>query len=118
MNADIYISRFHEEAFNGILSRLKQVNPRALNESHIIIVPDRYTLCAEKLLCASLGTKGSFNITLLTLKRLAAGMTSLKYISANGAVMLTAKAIGDVKKSLNCYGKSAKFSGFAQSVYK
>lgn len=114
---DIYISRFHEEAFGGILSCLKKVNPLSLNESHIVIVPDRYTLCAENLICKHLERQGSFNISLLTFKRLAANITPLKYLSANGAVMLVKKAVSDVLDKLVCYSKAAMFTGFAKSIY-
>jgi ATP-dependent helicase/nuclease subunit B len=88
-----------------------------LDESHIVIVPDRYTLCVEKLLCESLPVKGSFNISLLTFTRLASKMFSVKHISRSGAIMLVRKAAAAVKDNLTCYGKSSLYEGFAKSIY-
>ena len=119
MNTDIYISKFHEEAFTGILNCLKKVNPADLSINHIVLVPDRYTLSLEKLIYGSLQGKGSFNITVLTLNRLASRLAlKQKYLSVNGAVMTVRKAVKDVFNSLKYYQKSSQFAGFSKSVYK
>lgn len=118
MNTDICISKFHEEAFEGILNKLRTVNPKAIDESHIVIVPDRYSLSIEKLIYGGLNCRGSFNITVLTLKRLSAKISSLKkYISVNGAVMLVKKAVNSVLHELKCFDKSVRYAGFAESIY-
>lgn len=116
---DIYTSQFHEEAFSAILERLKKVDPRDLSYSHVVIVPDRYTLSIEKLIYSSLPQKASFNISVLTLSRLAASFfPSDRFLSRQAAVMLTRKAIGRVAGGIKCFEKSVKFSGFAQNMYK
>ena len=118
MNTVIYLSKFHETAFLGIISRLKSVNPAAMEENHIVIVPDRFTLSIEKQLYSSLAGSGSFNINVLTLKRLASKFSAeKKYISSCGGVMLVKKAVKEIKTQLKCYEKSTHFSGFAESMY-
>lgn len=118
MFADIIISKYHEEALEGVIGRLKEVNPADLDCSHIIITPDRYTLSLEKKMFCSLKTKGSFNISVLTLKRLCAKISSDKHISVNGAVMLANKAANDCLPRLKCFNNSVKYYGFSQSIYR
>ncbi|MDD4003042.1 MAG: exodeoxyribonuclease V subunit gamma [Clostridia bacterium] len=118
MFADIIISKYHEEALEGVISKLKEVNSADLDQSHIIITPDRYTLSLEKKIFCSLKTKGSFNISVLTLKRLCAKISSDKHISVNGAVMLANKAANDCLPRLKCFNNSVKYYGFSQSIYR
>ena len=68
--ADIFVSRFHEEALEGVIGKLKAVDCADLEANHIVITPDRHTLSLEKKIYPSLKGKGSFNISVLTLKRL------------------------------------------------
>lgn len=116
---DIFLSRFHEEAFSAIIEKLKRVDPLDLDAGHVVIVPDRYTLSIEKLVYSSLPQKASFNISVLTLSRLAASLfPSGRFLSRQAAVMLTKKAIGRVAGGIKCFEKSIKFAGFAQNMYR
>ena len=76
MTADIFVSRLHEYALEGVIDKLKAVSPADFECNHIIITPDRHTLNLEKKIYASLKCKGSFNIGVLTLKRLCLKISS------------------------------------------
>jgi ATP-dependent helicase/nuclease subunit B len=116
--ADIFVSRFHEEALEGVIGKLKAVDCADLEANHIVITPDRHTLSLEKKIYPSLKGKGSFNISVLTLKRLCLKISPKKHISSNCAIMLVSKAVNDCLPQLGCFKSSAGHYGFYQSMYR
>lgn len=85
-----------------------------LKRRHIIIVPDRCTLTAERALCKKTG--GAFDAYVTTWSRLT-GTTEGEYLPKKGSVMLVRKILADVRNRLKCYSRSWATKGFASRMY-
>ncbi len=85
-----------------------------LNVRHLFIVPERYTLLAEKRLYEL--CEGSFDVEVLSPSRLFYKMKiSTPLISREGAIMLLRGMLPNIK--LECFGKAASFRGFCEKLY-
>lgn len=76
---------------------------------HIIVVPDKFSLQTEKLLLSSLSQKAFFNVRVVGLTELASeilGGDNSGIISSEESLLLTQKAIQNVKKDLLIFGKT------------
>lgn len=85
-----------------------------LKRRHIVIVPDRCTLTAERALCARLG--GAFDAYVTTWSRLT-GTGDAGYLPRKGSVMLVRKILADCHDKLKCYSRSWQAKGFASRMY-
>ncbi len=102
------------DAFDACVAHIaaRKIDP---DVRHVVIVPDKHTLFAERRLFES---GGAFDVEVVTFSRLLkkCGYRPKGYLSRFGAVMLLRKIIGD-GKDLKCFHRSAKFSGFADVLY-
>ncbi len=88
-----------------------------LKGTHILIVPDRFTLSTESKLMNSL--KSTFNIEVMTFERLAARVLegkAKKCISPEGAAMLLAKTVEKHREKLLCYKRASRTEGFVKEL--
>ncbi|HIW02420.1 MAG TPA: hypothetical protein H9892_03690, partial [Candidatus Protoclostridium stercorigallinarum] len=85
-----------------------------LKRRHIVIVPDRCTLTAERALCARLG--GAFDAYVTTWSRLTR-TGDAGYLPRKGSVMLVRKILADCHDKLKCYSRSWQAKGFASRMY-
>ena len=93
---------------------------RRMGGRHVIIVPDRFALSAERNVMRELGVKGLFDVEVMSFTRLAKTVLSSslkKSLSPEGAVMLMRRAIDRVKKDLTVYSRAAQTPGFAGEMF-
>ena len=98
------------------MDALSRVDKTRLDVKHIVIVPDRASLEAERALLKNLG--GSFNVQIKTFRRLAADvLPKYEYLSKQAGIMALSGIIKDCKERLCCFTKGVETPGFAESVY-
>lgn len=87
-----------------------------LGVRHLLIVPDKYTLYYEKRLFSG---GGAFDAEVVTLNRLFQRVIRPDgaYLSRQGAIMLLRGIISENEAKLRCFGRSARFKGFAEKLY-
>lgn len=114
MKPEIIKAKSYVAAFDDCVFRIKSRKPD-LDRRTVVIVPDKYTLYAERRLFAG---GGAFDVEVATFSRLLSktGYRPEGYISRFGAVMLLRRLIGEGKE-LECFHKSARFTGFADTMY-
>lgn len=105
-----------KQVSKGLFDKLKQINNKDLSATHYLIVPDRASLSCERELVSVCG--GSFNIQVLTLRRLASKfVATTQYLSKQGALLVLHQIIKDNAKSLTCL-HSCSAARLAESVYE
>ena len=90
-------------------------------ERHILVVPDRFTLSAEKKVMQAINKTAVFNIEVLTVSRLCNSVLSqfsTKYLTDSGALMLIRKIILNSKEKLVCFKRATHNAGFAQTIFE
>lgn len=89
-----------------------------LRRKHIVIVPDRCTLTAERRLCERLG--GAFDVSVTTWSRLltTSGAPSAAYLPRQGSVMIVRRILEEKHAQLKCYARSYRTRGFAAKLYE
>lgn len=104
-----YLAAF-DDCIERVLSRKIDLDRRT-----VVIVPDKYTLYAERRIFFG---GGAFDVEVVTFSRLLSktGFKAEGYISRFGAVMLLRKLIGS-GEDLKCFHRSARFNGFAEKMY-
>ncbi len=85
-----------------------------LTRRHILIVPDRCTLTAERALCDKTG--GAFDAYVTTWSRLT-GEREGEYLPRKGSVMLVRSILEACHGQLSCYSRSWAAKGFASRMY-
>ena len=93
-----------------IVQALKRVDKSNLDVMHTIIVPDRASLEMERLILQEIG--GSFNVQVLTFRRLASRiLPKYEYLSKQAGIMALAGIIQDNKPNLKCFTKGVDSPG-------
>ena len=111
----IYKNRTTKQAAMQIVQVLKRVDKSNLSVMHTVIVPDRASLEMERLILAEIG--GSFNVQVLTFRRLASRiLPKYEYLSKQAGIMALAGIIQD-SKPLACYTKGVDSPGFVADMY-
>ena len=88
-----------------------------LRKKHIVIVPDRCTLTAERLMCDRLG--GAFDVSVTTWSRLfSSNAPCASYLPRQGSVMIIRRILEEVHGKLKCYSRSYRTRGFAAKLYE
>lgn len=98
----------------------KMALPRDNAERDVVIVPDAYTLTAERYVLERLGLRGSMSISVASFSRLAykeLGGKTGKVLSKEGAVLILKKVITKHIDELVHYRKVAEAPGFAGEIY-
>ena len=111
----IYKNSTTKQGAMQIVQLLKRVDKSNLSVMHTVIVPDRASLEMERLILEQVG--GSFNVQVLTFKRLASRiLPKYDYLSKQAGIMALAGIIQD-NKPLKCYTKGADSAGFVADMY-
>ena len=100
-------------ALDALAERLKK-REFSVDEYHIVLTPDRYTLAVENALFSGGGAIDCEALTLSRLTKRVAGEG--KPLSREAGVMLTARAIS--ASELKYYARAAKYGDFARDVYE
>lgn len=91
------------------------------SEKYYVIVPDRFSLTAEKQILNILKTKCCFNVEVLTLSRLCnryIKTENKKLLSKNESVMLIRKCILENQNKLQCFKNSSKTENFSEEIFE
>lgn len=113
------------KAKSGKTHRLfTEINESLLSgeEGLVLLVPEQYTLEAEKQLMAFMGAEGLLNIEVLSFKRLAhkviaeTGSPEKNTLTAAGKIMLLRKIFYESRESLNVYKSAYDKMGFLSQV--
>lgn len=113
MNTNFIYSTSYNDALKKTIA---QINSRKvdLNVRHLLIVPERYTLLAEKMLYRD--SAGSFDVEVLSLSRLFYRLQiSTPLLSREGAIMLIRGMLPSLE--LKCFYRSASHRGFCEKAY-
>ncbi|MBR2967555.1 MAG: PD-(D/E)XK nuclease family protein [Clostridia bacterium] len=113
MKTNFISSTNYYDAFKAVIQK---INNRKVDLAvrHLLIVPERYTLLAEKFLYENLD--GSFDVEVLSLSRLFYKMEiDTPLLSKEGAIMLIRSMLTSVK--LSCFYRSAPYRGFCEKLY-
>ncbi len=83
-----------------LLSSIKNADIGNLSENYLLVVPDRYTLNAEKELLSLLGT--CLNVQVTTLRRLSSRLAPVNsnYVSSDKCLLILTKLLSENKSSL------------------
>lgn len=113
----IFKTNSMKEGARYIARCLGQTDPARLDVGHIVIVPDRASSEAEKEVLRALG--GTFNVEVLTFRRLANAVLESKYryMSKQTGIIALTGIVEDVKNQLTCYTKAYSSAGFIRNVY-
>lgn len=105
-------------AMDAVIDKIREPIGETLRD--VVIVPDAYTLTAEKYVLEHLGLKGSMRIEVVSFSRLAykeLGAHTGKVLSKEGAVLILKKVIALHIDELTHYRKVAETPGFAGEIY-
>lgn len=114
----IISSNTSNTAMDAVIDRIAV--PSRDTERDVVIVPDAYTLTAERYVPERLGLQGSMTMQVVSFARLAykeLGNNVGKVLSKEGAVLILKKVISAHVSELVHYGKVAEAPGFAGEVY-
>lgn len=112
----IYKNSTTKQSAMQIVQVLKRVDKSNLSVMHTVIVPDRASLEMERLILQQVG--GSFNVQVLTFKRLASRiLPKYDYLSKQAGIMALTGIIQDNKQHLKCYTKGVDSAGFVSDMY-
>lgn len=118
MKVNLYTALINEISKHQLFLKLKNRNK---SEQHIIICPDRCTLNIEKELFEVLNEKCFFDLSVITLSRLAKRTVkpspTEKVLTKNSAVALIKKLLLDNKNNLTSFKNAISLSGFAGELY-
>lgn len=112
---EIFESTSYSAALSAAVDRLA-ARTVDLRRRHILIVPDRCTLTAERLICDRLG--GAFDAEVTTWSRLLPPSEAAGHLPRQGSVMMVRGILEEKKRELSCYKKSASARGFAAKLYE
>lgn len=108
-------------ASNTVLSGAKQAIKKvgqSLNDfscSNLIIVPDRFSLIAEKLIFSELNTNCTVNTFVMGINKLASSLIEKSNLScltcdSRQSILLTRRAMQKQKDNFLCFGKNVSFA--------
>ena len=113
MEANFIRSDSYHDAIKSVIAKIER-RTVDLGVRHLLIVPERYTLLAEKYLYEN--SCGSFDVEVLSLSRLFYKMKiTTPLLSREGAIMLIRGMLPDIK--LKCYYRSVAYRGFCEKLY-
>lgn len=88
-------------------------------EKHILIIPERYTLEAEKLMLNAFNQKCSFNCEVISINRLCNRVFGInEVLDKQGGTMLIQKILQDKQKDLHFFTSMHSKLGFAENLYQ
>ena len=108
----VFFSNTVNGATDAVIEELKRGTRR-----RVVIVPDSYTLGAEKLVMEKTGLDATLDIEVTGFMRLAQRGTGKSVLSKEGGVMVLKKVINACEKDLRHYSRVARAAGFANEVF-
>lgn len=106
MSVNIYVNTTILDSAKQMISTIDNSD---FSIEHIVVVPDKFSLQMEKLLLSSLRQKAFFNVSVMGLTELAGKILvgeNDNILSSGESLLLTQKAIENVKKDLIAFNKT------------
>lgn len=116
----IKVSNTLNSSFNQLLNEVGVVSQDKTTDN-IIIVPDRFTLNAERMVFDKLKINATFNIEVLTLTRFinkTLNINGLKVLNKQSSVMQIEKILLENVDKLTTFNKLVKSQKFAETIYE
>lgn len=109
MKIDVYGALTLKQATKKVISKIDYKN---FDVIHYVVVPDRFSMQAEKLVFSCLGISCTFNIRVVGVSKLAEALLNVcnkkfESVSSLQNLLLTNTAISNVKENLKYYKKSS-----------
>ncbi len=117
--ANIIVSNTLLNSFVNVLNKLK-ISIENPNENNVIIVPDRFSLFAEKLFFETLKLDSTFNVEIMTLSRFVnknLKCNNLNVLNRQSAIMQIEKILLLNSNQFTTFGKLTKNENFAEILY-
>ena len=107
--------------YEAVKDAFRCINPKDIDTNYFIVVPDRFSLQAEKILFETLNLKSTFNVNIISLTGLAEKvLQKTKYNYSNSSVLegvlIVKKACETLKDKLKFYTKTTP--NFCLEMYK
>ena len=118
MKTNLIYSNSKHGAFIAIMEELKK--NLSSHREQIVIVPDKFSLNAEKYIMEYLGLESTTFINVSSLDRMADNYCkslNLEYLSKFGGIMLVQKILVDNLSKLNVFKKSYRYSDFSENLF-
>lgn len=114
MKMNLIYSRTYFEAFKGVCKLIE--NQLNMNEKNILIVPDRFTLSAEKYVMETLKLDSVFNFKVATLNLLANEICPVtEYLDNDALTMLTNKVLHNIDDKLTVFKGAKNLKDFSRT---
>lgn len=116
---NLFTSLTFNDGLNKLIELMKKTDVNNLENNHIILVPDKYSLNIEKQVLENLDGKGALNIEVLTFSRLILRLKEIdikKYIQLSDAVMIIKKLCLENCDKFKTFSKSANLKTFAENM--
>jgi len=117
---NIYCGKTLFEGYTHLMKRLKDNRKTGLFDSHIFVVPDRFSMACEKDIFDYLNIESTFDISVLTMSRFASQIlgSNVKVLPKTISSMIVQKILIDNKKSLKCFHKTRLAASFAKELFE
>lgn len=118
---NVNVSNTYLDALKRLLDEINLYGD-SLQEKCVLIVPDNFSLNAEKLFFEHLEKEATFNVEFLTFSRLANSILKEQNISVNlinktTGILLLTKIIYENKNELKLFGKMGLKNGIVEELY-
>lgn len=118
----MFVSNTNLSSFENLLRELKQTSVD-LFTSNIVVVPDKFTMNAERLIFERLNIDSIFNIEVMSLTRFANKvlenrLRDVKILTKQSGVMLVSKILFDMKENLNLFKTLYQNVGVSETIYE
>lgn len=118
---NVNVSNTYLDALKRLLDEINLYGD-SLQEKCVLIVPDNFSLNAEKLFFEYLDKEATFNVEFLTFSRLANSILKEQNISVNlinktTGILLLTKIIYENKNELKLFGKMGLKNGVVEELY-
>lgn len=116
---NLYTAKEFNTCLDKLICLIQVADVKDLENNHIILVPDKYSLNIEKRVLDNLISKGALNIEVLTFSRLIIRLKEIdikKYIQLSDAVMIIKKLCLEHSGKFKTFNKSANLKTFAENM--
>lgn len=122
MSLQFIIGRAGAGKSHLLYENLIEASEKYKNKNFVAVVPEQYSMEAQKEILTMHRRKGSFNIEVTSLNRLAytvfeeQGITGYKVMDDLGKTLVMRKVLEDCKNDLVIYKDKTSMSGFAEKI--
>lgn len=107
-------------SFENMLKKV-DYNPNNFQNNNIVIVPDKFTFNAERMIFNAIKKEAVFNVDVFSFNRLANKVVenkNIQILSKQKGIMVISKLILKNKDKISTFNKLSSSSGLAQTIYE